>query len=79
MFNLYIFNIERFLEVVNNCHGPVYIFSENGNKVDIKGNKSEQMYLQRKFRENGDVILLSLDISIRAQDYLKIVNSSIMY
>lgn len=72
MIKLNILNMERFLQVVNECSGMVNLMYPNGNKDDINNNHEVQDGLLIQYEENQNFLPLNLEIP-NGKDYLKIV------
>lgn len=73
---LNVIKINEFLEVVNDCIGPIHLLSAESNKTNIHQNKIEQSDLENKHRLNGKFLSVCLDIP-KTKDYFKIVNFTI--
>ena len=76
MVKLNIFNIERFLNEVNTCGGPVELHSSDGTVIDIRKNPAAQNRLRQLHQTCGRCSSLTLDISRKA-DYMNLVLFSV--
>lgn len=76
MIKVDVFRMERFLEVVNGCAGPVNLLKQDGGKENIHKRRHIQGELLQKHRDNRRHLRLSLEIP-NPKDYLCIVNFAI--
>ncbi|MBM6819689.1 ribonuclease HII [Clostridium saudiense] len=76
MLKLKIFKLNEFLQIVNECIGPVNIIHSDGKKKNINKSYSLQEELKRKYKKNKNCLCLELNIPI-PQDYMNIVCFSI--
>lgn len=72
MIKLKVFNMERFLETVNECIGSVMMIDSDGRKQDINRQFEIQSDLRCRHSDNGHCLTLTLDIS-NPKDYLKVI------
>lgn len=73
MFKVDIFRMERFLEVVNRCTGPVHLLDGVGQKQNINRHHRIQDELLQKHRDSKRHLRLSLEVP-NPRDYRNIVN-----
>ncbi len=76
MIKINIFTMERFLEVVDRCEGPVYLQQPNGGKVDIVKSAGAWDNLRQRHKDNSGYLKVSLEIP-KVRDYLSIVHYAI--
>lgn len=76
MFKLDVFQLDSFLNTVNECSGAVNLLEPDGTKEDLNKNYYAQEDLQQQFVANQSYLRLTLDIPC-PKDYMKIVTSSI--
>lgn len=72
MIKMNVFNMEEFLQIVNECAGAVKIHCPDGSRLDICRQYENQRELRRRHSENRSCLGLTLDIQ-NPKDYLKIV------
>lgn len=72
MFKISVFQIDAFLQTVNECTGAVYLFLPGGYKENIRHDYYTQEALRQRHKENHSFLRLSLDIPC-PNDYQKIV------
>lgn len=73
MIKLNILNLEKFLEVVNECAGKVVMLCPDGERLDINKQYAVQYELYEKYRNNGNFLPLTLKIE-NSSDYTRIVS-----
>lgn len=73
MVKLIVFNMDAFLQVVNQCNGSVYLLKKDGRRENINKDYDTQEYLRRKHQVNQDYSRLSLEIP-DSKDYISIVS-----
>ncbi|MCD7906917.1 MAG: ribonuclease HII [Clostridium sp.] len=76
MIKVTIFNINGFLQTVNDCSGAVNLLQPDGRREDINKQYWAQSRLTRRFQEQNGYLSLALDIPT-PKDYFKIVNYAI--
>lgn len=76
MIKLRIFNLEQFLDTADQCLGPVNWLESGGDRIDIRGNKTAQQTLKKRFNEQKGLLILRLHIA-EVKDYFKLVFFSI--
>ena len=76
MIRINIFQMNDFLNVVNNCEGPVNLHSPDGTVIDIRQSPATQEGLKRQHQAEGCYSSLQLDIPMKT-DYMNIVFFSI--
>ena len=72
MIKLNILNIKRFLQVVNECKGEVYVVHPDGYRENINKRERVQDRLRIKYKENKNYLPLALDFA-DYRDYLSVV------
>lgn len=72
MFYISVFNLEGFLQAVNQCTGAVYLLYPDGTKKDINKKDKLQQELHEQFLENKQYLRLCLDVP-QAGDYMSVV------
>lgn len=76
MIRISIFQMNDFLNVVNNCEGPVNLQSPDGAVIDIRQNPATQESLKQQHQAEGGYSRLQLEIPQKT-DYMNIVLFSI--
>lgn len=68
MIKIRVFNTRAFLNIIRQCHSPVYLLRESGEKVNICHNP----YLQDELEYEDKPVRLTLEI-VNPSDYMQIV------
>ncbi|MBS7008976.1 hypothetical protein [Anaerostipes sp.] len=76
MIKLYIFNLEGFLDLADQCSGPVSLLTGDGKTADIRNNCGIRKYLYAEHALQGGRLNLCLNIP-EVKDYFQLVNFSI--
>lgn len=76
MIKLYIFDLEAFLDLADQCRGPVTLLTKDKKTVDIRNNRRVQNNLYRQHALEGGRLNLYLNIP-QVKDYFQLVNFSI--
>ncbi len=69
---LNIFNMENFLQVINECRGAINLLTQGNKRENINGQYGIQSELLKKYKKNKNFLQLSLDIA-NLKDYTDIV------
>ena len=69
---LNIFNMEKFLEMLNKCSGAINLLSKDKKRENINKQYVLQNKLLKEHKKNKDFLELSLDIT-NLKDYINIV------
>ncbi|MCP1226498.1 ribonuclease HII [Sebaldella sp. S0638] len=69
---LNIFNMENFLQVINECRGAINLLTQGNKRENINGQYGIQNELLKKYKKNKNFLQLSLDIA-NLKDYTDIV------
>lgn len=72
MLKINVFNIERFVEVVNHCQGPVNLLTSDGAYKDLRRNEYLQQAVYSVQENNAIGIPLHIDTPI-TRDYMRLV------
>lgn len=72
MLKINVFNIERFVEVVNHCQGPVNLLTSDGAYKDLRRNDYLQQVVYSVQENNAIGIPLYIDIPV-TRDYMRLV------
>ena len=76
MIKLYIFDLDAFLDLADQCSGPVRLLTEDEKTVDIRNNRRVHKNLLREHARKGGRLNLRLNIP-EVKDYFRLVNFSI--
>lgn len=76
MFKVTIYKINRFLQVVNGCSGPVHLVYPDGKKENINKQYRLQSRLKQQYADNNKCIRLLLQVP-EGKDYMKVINYAI--
>lgn len=76
MIRLYIFDLEEFLCLADQCSGAVNLLTEGGKPADIRNNCNVRRHLYQEYEKNGGRLNLCLKIP-EVKDYFRLVNFSI--
>lgn len=73
MIKVNILDLKNFLETVNRCRGRVMVIGSDGRKTDITRKYGIQREMEKRYRENGRSLRLSLTFE-EPKDYLDVVS-----
>lgn len=73
MIKVNIMNMNRFLEVVNQCRGCIYSIAADGRKSNITRDYYNQETLEREYAQNGNKLPLTLLFDDH-RDYMSVVS-----
>lgn len=76
MIKLYIFNLEEFLDLADQCSGPVSLLTKDKKSADIRNNCIIRRNLYREHALNNGRLNLCLNVP-EVKDYFRLVNFSI--
>lgn len=72
MLKINVCNIERFVEVVNHCEGPVNLLTSDGAYKDLRRNDYLQQVVSSLHENNTISIPLHIDTPV-TRDYMRLV------
>lgn len=72
MLKINVCNIERFVEVVNHCEGPVNLLMSDGKYMDLRRDVCLQNELFSNHENNTTRMPLHIDVSV-TRDYMRLV------